>query len=181
MRFSNDSIIIKVLGSIRFIITRFYYSNFKSTGLGLIGRSSDIIIKNNGEISCGKKLILSGYNQLFSFGKLQFGNNVVINEYSRIVAHEKIVIGNNVVIAKFVTMVDHDHSHSFKEDKLVFEGYDLAPIVVGDNVWISDKVTILKGVTIGENVIIAANSVVSSDVPDNSIVGGIPAKIIKKL
>lgn len=52
-------------------------------------------------------------------------------------------------------------------------------IVIGNNVWLGDKVTVLSGVRIGNNVTVAANSVVTKDVPDNCIVAGIPARIIK--
>ena len=54
-------------------------------------------------------------------------------------------------------------------------------VIVGDNVWIGDKVTILSGVTIGDGAVIASNAVVSKDVPAFSVVGGVPAKIIKQV
>lgn len=54
------------------------------------------------------------------------------------------------------------------------------PVIIGKNVWIGDKATILPGVTIGEGAVIAANSVVSKNVPPFSVVGGIPARIIKQ-
>ncbi len=64
---------------------------------------------------------------------------------------------------------------------LILNTYKYALIIKRNNVWIGDKATITKGVTIGDNVIIAANAVVNKDVPSNVIVGGIPAKVIKKL
>ena len=56
-----------------------------------------------------------------------------------------------------------------------------APIVVGNNVWIGSHATILKGVTIGDGAIVAAGAVVTKDVPANTIVGGVPAKPIRKI
>ena len=53
------------------------------------------------------------------------------------------------------------------------------PVIIGDNVWIGYRAMILKGVTIGDNSVVAANSVVTKDVPSNSIVAGNPAKIIR--
>lgn len=55
------------------------------------------------------------------------------------------------------------------------------PVKIGDNVWIGDRATILSGVTIGEGAIIAANAVLTHDVPAYTVVGGVPAKVIKFL
>ena len=54
-------------------------------------------------------------------------------------------------------------------------------VIIGNNVWIGDKVAILSGVTIGDGAIIASNAVVTKDVPPYSVVGGVPAKIIKQV
>lgn len=55
------------------------------------------------------------------------------------------------------------------------------PVNIGNDVWIGGNVTILPGVTIGNNVIVAAGAVVTKDVPDNTLVGGVPARMIKTL
>ena len=55
------------------------------------------------------------------------------------------------------------------------------PVNIGNDVWIGGNVTILPGVNIGNNVVIAAGAVVTKDVPDNSLIGGVPAKIIRQL
>ncbi|HCJ91322.1 MAG: hypothetical protein I3I94_01775 [Acidaminococcaceae bacterium] len=55
------------------------------------------------------------------------------------------------------------------------------PVRIGDDVWVGGNVTILPGVTIGSNVVVAAGAVVTHDVPDNSLVAGVPARVIRKL
>ena len=91
-----------------------------------------------------------------------------------------ISFGDNVVVASGVTFVTHDVIDKVlnKMDYNFTFNYNCAPIEVGNNVFIGCNVTILPNVKIGNNVIIAAGSVVTKDVPDNSVIGGNPAKVI---
>lgn len=91
-----------------------------------------------------------------------------------------ISFGDNVVVASGVTFVTHDVIDKVlnKMDLNFTFNYNCAPIEVGNNVFIGCNVTILPNVKIGNNVIIAAGSVVTKDVPSNSVVGGNPAKVI---
>lgn len=89
-----------------------------------------------------------------------------------------ITLGNNVHITREVMFVTHDGG-TLLYRHLVPDLEITAPIVVGDYVYIGVRSIILPGVTIGDNCIIAAGSVVTKDVPDNSVVGGVPAKFIK--
>lgn len=91
-----------------------------------------------------------------------------------------ISFGDNVSVASGVTFVTHDVIdkvlNNLEEDFTY--NYNCAPIEIGNNVFIGCNVTILPNVKIGNNVIIAAGSIVNKDVPDNSVVGGNPAKVI---
>jgi acetyltransferase-like isoleucine patch superfamily enzyme len=89
-----------------------------------------------------------------------------------------ITLGDNVHITRDVLFVTHDGGTLLFRDR--FPELEItAPIVLKDNVYIGLRSIILPGVTIGNNCIIAAGSIVSKDVPDNSVYGGIPAKFIK--
>lgn len=80
-------------------------------------------------------------------------------------------IGHNVVFATL--------NHGMKpEDRPTTYP---APIVLGKNVWVGSNATILQGVTIGDNSVVAAGAVVTKDVPADTVVGGVPAKVIKKI
>lgn len=164
-----------------YVFKLFNLKNFKFSNLVLIGNKSGFYSKNNGKIHIGKKSFFFDNVEVQSRGLLKIGNNVHVNNYSRIVALDKITIGNHVTIAQFVSILDHDHKFDIINNKLELDGYITSPIKIGNNVWISDKVTILKGVTIGDNVIIGANSLVNKDVKSNSIIGGIPAKLLKNI
>jgi maltose O-acetyltransferase len=88
-------------------------------------------------------------------------------------------IGNNVMIGPNVDIytVNHPLTASGRQAYLA-QG---SPVKIGNDVWIGGKVTITPGVSIGNNVVVAAGAVVTKDVPDNVLVGGVPARVIKPL
>lgn len=89
-----------------------------------------------------------------------------------------ITLGNNVHITREVLFVTHDGGTLLFRD-IIPDLEITAPIIIGNDVYIGVRSIILPGVLIGNNVIIAAGSVVTRDIPDNSVVGGVPAKFIK--
>ena len=90
-----------------------------------------------------------------------------------------ITIGNNAMLAPGVHIYTATHPLDPTERN---SGYEYGkPVNIGDNVWIGGRAVICPGVTIGDNVVVAAGSVVTKDVPDNVVVGGNPAKIIKEI
>lgn len=116
---------------------------------------------------------------------ITIGDFCSLGEYNHITAINKITIGNGLLTGRFVIISDNNHGELSSDEaecppanrRLKSKG----GISIGNNVWIGDKATILSGVQIGNNVIVAANSVVTSSVPANCIVAGIPAKIVKKM
>lgn len=113
-----------------------------------------------------------------NYGKhTKIGKNVFINFDCVFLDLGGITIEDNVLIAPKVSLLSEDHPIS-PEDR---QSLNVGHIHIKKNAWIGANATILQGVTIGENAIVAAGSVVSKDVPDNTIVGGIPAKIIKAI
>lgn len=128
-------------------------------------------------------------------GNIEIGEDCYVGEHTRIWSASSIKIGNRVLIAHNVNIHD-TNSHStnptlrhlhFKH--IVLKGhpfhndFDIVslPIIIGDDAWIGFNSTILKSITIGKNAIVSACSVVTEDVPDNVVVAGNPARIIKKI
>jgi acetyltransferase-like isoleucine patch superfamily enzyme len=113
-----------------------------------------------------------------NYGKnTKIGNNVFINFDCVFLDLGGITIEDNVLIAPKVSLLSEGHLISPTERASLVPGH----IHIKKGVWIGAGAIILHGVTIGENAVVAAGAVVSKDVPANTIVGGIPAKIIKSL
>ena len=112
------------------------------------------------------------------YGKnITFGKNVFINSGCKFQDQGGITVGNNVLIGHNVVLATLDHNICVSKRAELFA----APIVIEDNVWIGANVTVTSGVTIGKGSIVAAGAVVTKDVPEYSIVGGVPAKVIREL
>jgi len=113
-----------------------------------------------------------------NYGKhTKIGKNVFINFDCVFLDLGGITIEDNVLIAPKVSLLTESHPLNPNERQSLIP----KPIHIKKNVWIGANATILQGVTIGENSVVAAGSVVSKDVPDNVVTGGIPAKIIKNV
>ena len=111
-----------------------------------------------------------------NYGKnISIGKNVFINFDCTFLALGGITIEDDVLIGPKVSLITENHPLQPEQRK----GLAGKPIHIKRNAWIGANATILPGVTIGKNAVIAAGAVVSKDVPDNMVVGGIPAKIIK--
>ena len=111
--------------------------------------------------------------------------DVVIGDHTRIGIHNTIIgpvtIGNHVNLAQGITVTALNHNFDDTTKRIDEQGIATKPVVISDDVWIGANAVILPGVTIGRHVVVAAGAVVTKDVPDNTIVGGVSATIIKKL
>lgn len=132
-----------------------------------------------------------GDGTIIGFGdNIHVGNNVSINYRCILNDCNSIIIGNDVLIAPGVQMNTASHPTLLSE-RLTPDWNSASgeyrwrtfakPIIIGDGCWIGANATIIGGVTIGDGVVVAAGAVVTKDVESNTIVGGVPAKVIKKL
>jgi len=113
-----------------------------------------------------------------NFGRsIKIGKHVFINHACSFLDMGGITLEDHVLIGPRVNLVTENHPLSPTERS----GMLCQPILIKRNAWIGAGATILPGVTIGENSVVAAGAVVSKDVPDNVVVGGVPAKILKEI
>ena len=112
------------------------------------------------------------------FGKnIHVGENVFINACCHFQDHGGVTIGDGCQIGHNVVFATLNHGLQPEERGITYP----APIVLGKNVWVGSNSTILQGVTIGDNAVIAAGAVVTRDVEAGTIVGGVPARFIKRI
>ena len=111
--------------------------------------------------------------------------DVVIGDHTRIGLHNTIIgpvsIGSHVNLAQGITVTALNHNFSEPNKRIDEQGVSTQEIVINDDVWIGANAVILPGVTIGSHCVVAAGAVVTKDIPDGSIVAGVPAKIIKQI
>ena len=137
-----------------------------------------------GNISVGDDLICSGDDFLFADdgGRLSLGNSVGMNYRVSIDAScgGEIIIGDHVMIGPNVVMRSSNHRYDDLKKPRQLQGHVPGVIRIEDDVWIGANAVILSGVTIRRGAIIAAGAVVTKDVDSYAIVGGVPARLIKK-
>lgn len=112
-----------------------------------------------------------------------FGENLNIGDFCHIASLERVEFGNNVLIGSSVFISDHDHGAITFSDLSIApaeRSLKSSPVVIEDNVWIGEKAIILKGVKVGRNSVVAAGAVVTKSVPPFSVVGGVPANVLKE-
>ena len=113
-----------------------------------------------------------------NFGRhTKIGKNVFINHDCSFLDLGGITIEDHVQIGPKVSLITENHPL----DPSTRKSLDLKSILIKRNAWIGAGAIILPGITIGENSVIAAGAVVNKDVPDNTVVGGVPAKVIRTL
>lgn len=150
-----------------------------------------VIIRGKGNVNLGKNcsfgFSLGGFNKYGTIeiqprcanSLIKIGSNVFTNNNIMLCAANYIEIGDDTLIGQYVIIMDHE-AHGIEPDKRREIG-KIGEVIIGQNVWIGNNVTLLKNSRIGDNSIIATGAVVSGDFPNNVIIGGVPAKIIKNI
>jgi acetyltransferase-like isoleucine patch superfamily enzyme len=112
-------------------------------------------------------------------GEVSIGAKTVIGQECTISAYQHVSIGRECIIADRVMMIDFDHGVTEVERPIREQGIYKRDVRVGHNVWIGYGACILRGVSVGDNSIIGTSAVLTRDAPENSVLGGVPARVIR--
>ena len=134
-----------------------------------------------GDLFMGANVRLSdGCNIVVGPGaELYLGDNVFIGRQTVIVANQSIRIGEGTDIAEHCSIRDNSHALELEERRAGVAHF--APIVIGDRCWIGAGARILKGSTLGDGVVVGANAVVRGAFEPSIVIGGVPARVLKKI
>ena len=126
----------------------------------------------------GERLRISARVNIYEPGNVSVGNHVYIGYCSYLGAGE-IELGDQVVIGPFCALAAGNHTR--RDGSFRYGTYAPGRIVIGRGTWLGAHVSVTAGVTIGRGCLVAAGSVVTEDVPDDTLVGGVPARVIRVL
>lgn len=129
--------------------------------------------------ACGERVYMQSPFHCDVGRNISVGKDFLTNYNVTILDVEKVAIGDYCMIGpnSTISTVNHPMDAEGRRQKLSIA----KPVTIGNDVWIGANCVILPGVTIGHNVVVAAGAVVTRDVPDNCVVGGVPAKVIRTL
>ena len=142
-----------------------------------------VTIKGYKNIEMGSNITIMEYSRLYAEDAvLTLGNNIGINSNTTIDAScgGNITIGDNVIIAQNVVLRASNHKYNDIDIPIIQQGHTGGQIIVGNDCWIGANAVITPNVKIGDHSIVAAGAVVTKNVESFSIVGGVPAKLIRK-
>lgn len=168
-----------------FNLSRIQWGRFLKLGDGVYCSAISTAISTDG-IRLGDRVSIGAYSRLIVSTTLDnpgrhihIGNRVGIGEFAYLGGAGGLTIGDDCIIGQYFSCHPENHCFDDPEQPIRLQGVTRQPITIGPNCWIGSKVTVLSGVIIGEGSVVAAGAVVTQSFPPNSLIGGVPAKLIR--
>ena len=165
----------------RFVVFRIRHRHVITTGFVFLGRNVEVTArKGYGRIILGTWVHIGDGNRLRCHeGNLTIGDRCVLGRDNTINTFLDVEIGANCIIADWVYICDFDHVTDDIYRSIKDQGIVKSPVRIGPDVWIGAKASVLRGSTIGHGSVLGAHCVVRGEVPPMSIMGGVPARILR--
>lgn len=168
--------------ALRYLWFRLRNPHVVTRGFVFIERGAEIYArKGYGRLVLGRWVWIGKGNALRCHeGNLTIGDKVVFGRTNTINCYMDISIGEKCIFADWIYVCDFDHRFERTDLPIKDQGIVKSPVRIGADCWIGEKSTILRGVNVGDGSIVASHALVNRDVPPASIVGGVPARVLKR-
>lgn len=160
-------------------------SRVKLGRFATIGRGCTIDGYSRGAVSIGARSKIGDYSRVTVTSRmslmgvgLRMGEDSALGDYAHVGCSGGVSIGNNVIGGPYVSFHSQNHVFSATDVPIRDQGTVEDPISIGDDCWIGAKATFLAGAVVGSGCVVAAGAVVRGSFPDNSVIAGVPAKIV---
>jgi acetyltransferase-like isoleucine patch superfamily enzyme len=165
----------------RFLKLRVRHPEVVTEGFVFLGRDVDLHVRRGqGRIVLGRWVHLGDGTRLRAHeGTLRLGDKVVLGSSNTINCLLDIEIGAASLLADWIYICDFDHRTEDLDVPIKDQGVVKSPVRIGPDCWIGVKVTVLRGTTVGRGSVLAAHSVVRGTVPAESVVAGVPGRVVK--
>ncbi|MGA9147611.1 MAG: acyltransferase [Candidatus Nanopelagicales bacterium] len=165
----------------RFLMFRLRSPHVITEGFVFIGKRTKLHArKGYGRLIVGRWVHFGEGNFINAHeGTLRIGDKTVFGRYNTVQSYLDVEIGGKGIIADWIYICDFDHVFADVHRPITEQGIVKSPVRIGPDVWIGTKVSVLRGTTVGNGCVLAANSVIRGVVPPMSVMGGVPARLLK--
>ena len=162
-------------------VVRFSGRNISIGSGSWVSGKAALRVCGGGSISIGRNCEIHPYAMILTYGgEVVIADNCSLNPFAIIYGHGGVRLGEGVRIAAQSIIVPSNHNVVADGEPMHLAGYTAEGVDIGDHVWLGAGVRILDGVSIGRNAVVAAGGVVTKSVPENTTVGGVPARDIPR-
>jgi len=165
----------------RFIKFKVTHPHIQTSGFFFLGKNVEIYCnKNYGRMRIGRWVHIGDGNAIRCHeGNLTIGDKSVFGRCNTVNAYIDIYFGPKSLVADWCYICDFDHRYADTNVAIKDQGIVKSPVRFEGDIWVGEKCSVLRGVTVGRGSIVASHALVNKDVPPYSIVGGVPARILK--
>ena len=174
-----DRLVAALMRRVRLLFIRLRFPRARFGSRCDIRRRLALCMGPSAAVEFGGRCVLDRDMTVECTGTLRVGEGTIFGHHCTLAARDSVTIGADCLIAELVSIRDHDHCFDRLDVPTRDQGFTVAPVRIGRNVWLASKVSVLKGVTIGDNAIVGANAVVTHDIPANAIAVGVPARVVR--